>query len=168
MRGNARVRAQIQREILDRADVAILKALQSDGRLTGAELAETVGLSGSQCARRRQRLEEAGVIAGYHASVDPAKAGMAIVAFVRITMAAHSHEATATFQRLVDTTPEILDAWMLSGEIDYLLHVAVENLTALHDFVQNVLLPHPIVGRVQSQLVLASMKSNGPLPISAI
>jgi DNA-binding Lrp family transcriptional regulator len=151
---------------LDETDRLILRALQRDGRLTSQELADKIGLSASQCARRRQRLEEGGIISGYRATIDAAKAGTAIVALIRIVMATHSKENAAAFRRLVETTPEILDAWVLTGEADYLLRVAVVDLAALNEFVQEVLLPQPIVARVQSQIVLSELKSNGPIPIN--
>jgi DNA-binding Lrp family transcriptional regulator len=150
---------------LDQIDSLILAALQRDGRLTSQELAERVGLSGSQCARRRQRLEEEGVISGYRAIVDPTKTGAEIVALIQIVMAAHSRENATAFKRLVEATPEILDAWVLTGEADYLIRVAVPNLSALNQLVQDVLLPHPIVARVQSQIVLDELKANAPVPV---
>jgi DNA-binding Lrp family transcriptional regulator len=150
---------------LDETDRLILRALQREGRLTSQELADKIGLSASQCARRRQRLEEDGIISGYRATIDVAKAGAAIIALIRIVMSAHSKENAATFRRLVETTPEILDAWVLTGEADYLLRVAVADLASLNEFVQDVLLPQPIVARVQSQIVLSELKSNGPIPI---
>ncbi len=151
--------------MLDQADSKILTALQQDGRLTSQDLAEIAGLSPSQCARRRQRLEEDGVISGYRAIVDPARAGAAIVAFIRVVMATHSRENASAFQRLVEKTPEILDAWVLTGDADYLIRVAVADLAALNALVQDVLLPHPIVARVQSQILLSELKANAPVPI---
>jgi DNA-binding Lrp family transcriptional regulator len=150
---------------LDETDRLILRALQREGRLTSQELADKIGLSASQCARRRQKLEESGIISGYRATIDAAKAGATVVALIRIVMATHSKENSAAFRRLVETTPEILDAWVLTGEADYLLRVAVADLAALNDFVQEILLPQPIVARVQSQIVLSELKSNAPLPI---
>lgn len=150
---------------LDETDRLILRALQRDGRLTSQELADKIGLSASQCARRRQKLEESGIISGYRATIDAAKAGATVVALIRIVMATHSKENSAAFRRLVETTPEILDAWVLTGEADYLLRVAVADLAALNDFVQEILLPQPIVARVQSQIVLSELKSNAPIPI---
>jgi DNA-binding Lrp family transcriptional regulator len=150
---------------LDETDRLILRALQREGRLTSQELADKIGLSASQCARRRQKLEESGIISGYRATIDAAKAGATVVALIRIVMATHSKENSAAFRRLVETTPEILDAWVLTGEADYLLRVAVADLAALNDFVQEILLPQPLVARVQSQIVLSELKSNAPIPI---
>lgn len=150
---------------LDETDRLILRALQREGRLTSQELADKIGLSASQCARRRQKLEESGIISGYRATIDAAKAGATVVALICIVMATHSKENSTAFRRLVETTPEILDAWVLTGEADYLLRVAVADLAALNDFVQEILLPQPIVARVQSQIVLSELKSNAPLPI---
>jgi DNA-binding Lrp family transcriptional regulator len=150
---------------LDHADRLILQALQRDGRLTSQQLAERVGLSASQCARRRQNLEESGIINGYRATVNAAAAGAGVIAFIRIVMAAHSKENAAAFRRLVEASAQILDAWVLTGEADYLLRVAVADLDALNALIQDVLLPQPIVARVQSQIVLTAIKSDGPIPV---
>ncbi len=151
---------------VDHLDTLILAALQRDGRLTGQELADSVGSSASQCARRRQRLEEDGIISGYRAVVDPTKAGAEIVALIQIVMAAHSRENATAFRRLVEATPEILEAWLSTEEADYLIRVAVPSLSALNKLVQDVLLPHPIVARVQSQIVLDEIKANAPVPVT--
>ena len=154
--------------ILDHTDRLILQALQRDGRLTSQQLAERVGLSPSQCARRRQNLEESGIISGYRATVNAAAAGAGVIAFIRIVMAAHSKENSAAFRRLVEASSEILDAWVLTGEADYLLRVAVADLDALNALIQDVLLPQPIVARVQSQIVLSSIKNDAPIPVPAV
>lgn len=152
---------------LDRADAAILEALQRNGRLTSQELAEEVRMSPSQCARRRQRLEEEGYIVGYRAVVDRRRVGVPIEVFIQVVMANHSQENAATFVELVQATPEILDAWTLTGSADYLLRVAVTDLDALSRLISGTLLRHPIVSRVQSQIVLVDLKSMSPVRILA-
>lgn len=151
---------------LDRFDLALLAALQQDGRLTNQELAERVNLSASQCSRRRLRLEQEGLIRGYRAVLSARTLGLDIVAFVQVTLAAHSKENAESFKRLVQETPEILEGFTLTGEADYLLKVVTSDLDALSDFVNEVLLPHAAVARVQSRIVLDRLKDGGPLPFT--
>lgn len=148
---------------IDAMDRALLAHLQENARLTAAELAEKVHLSPSQCARRRQRLEEEGYILGYRAVVDAARIGAGVEAFVQITMAAHSRENALDFVRLADRTQAVVSVWTLTGEADYMLRVFCADLSALNDLVQHILLPHPAVARVQSQIVMARLKDNAPI-----
>ncbi len=154
-------------QLLDSVDTKILACLQEDGRQSSQELAERVGLSPSQCARRRQRLEESGYVIGYRAVIDQTKAGAEVSAFVQITMAAHTRENARDFIAVVRRTPEIIDVWTLTGEADYLLRVAVANLSGLNKLIQEVLLPHPAVARVQSRIVMEHLKRNAPVPVFA-
>ncbi|SOH94680.1 DNA-binding transcriptional regulator, Lrp family [Monaibacterium marinum] len=150
---------------LDALDRALLTCLQRNSRLTSAELAEQVHLSPSQCARRRQRLEEEGYITGYNAIVDAAKIGATVEAFVQVTMAAHSRENAQDFIRLAERTPAVVSVWTLTGEADYMLRVFCADLVALNDLVQQVLLPHDAVARVQSQIVMERLKDNAPIAV---
>lgn len=150
---------------LDTFDLKILALLQSDGRLTNQELSEQVALSASQCSRRRLRLEETGIITSYRALVDAEKVGLSISAFLQVTMAAHSRAIADDFRDLVRRTPSILNAYVLMGQTDYLLSVSTADLKGLAQLVNDVLLPHPSVARVQSQLVLDRLKEGGILPL---
>ncbi len=150
---------------LDAIDTRLLDALQRDARLTAQQLGAALNLSPSQAGRRRQRLEEAGVIAGYRASLDPARIGLQVEAFIQIVMATHTAENARDFVRVTRTRPEITGAWTLTGEADYLLRVYCTDLKALNDLVQNVLLPHPAVSRVHSQIVMERVKPDSPLPL---
>jgi DNA-binding Lrp family transcriptional regulator len=151
---------------IDRIDAALLALLQRDGRLTAQELAVHVYLSPSQCARRRQRLEAEGVIRGYRAEVDPAKAGLGVEAFVQVVMTAHRPETARDFVDTMRRAGEVVGVWTLTGASDYLLRVVCRDLAALSRFVQDGLLPHPGVARVQSQIVLERLKEGAPLPVA--
>jgi DNA-binding Lrp family transcriptional regulator len=150
---------------IDATDRRLLAALQRDGQATSETLGATLHLSPSQAGRRRQRLEAAGVITGYRAVVDPAAAGLGVEAFVQVVMAAHSDTNARDFQRLTRAQPEIVAAWTLTGEADYLLRLFCADLPALNRLIQSVLLPHPAVARVHSQIVLDRVKADGPLPV---
>lgn len=151
--------------MLDSIDAAILRHLQQDAKLTAQDIAERVNLSPSQCARRRQRLEEEGYIRRYRAVLDWDKVGLGVSAFIQVVMTAHSRENAEDFVRFVQRTDEIVGAWTLTGEFDYLLRVAARDLEDLNRIVQRVLLPHKAVARVQSQIVMERVKSDAPAPV---
>jgi len=150
---------------LEIIDKRLLAALQTDGQVTAQDLATQLHLSASQAGRRRQRLEAEGYISGYRATVDPDKVGLHVEAFLQIVMASHTEQNARDFVRLARTQPEITGAWTLTGEADYLLRVHCADLAALNRLVQQVLLPHPAVSRVQSQIVLERIKPDAPLPV---
>jgi DNA-binding Lrp family transcriptional regulator len=149
---------------LDNADRALIDALQEDAHMTSAQLAERLNLSASQAGRRKQRLEQEGVITGYVARPDPAKLGLTVQAFVQVQTASHRPETHRAFLSLARRQPEVIAAWTLTGDADYLLRVMCEDLGALNRLVQEILLPHDAVGRVQSQIVMDQIKPDGPLP----
>ena len=149
---------------LDETDSRLLSALQRNAHLTSQELGEALNLSSSQAGRRRQRLEAEGLITGYAARLDPLRLGLAVQAFVQVQMVRHGAETTAAFSRLVETQPEITSAWTLTGEADYLLRVYCEDLASLNRLIHQVLLAHPAVSRVQSQIVMDQFKPDAPLP----
>lgn len=154
-----------QTATLDATDSRLLALVQRDATLTAQDLGERLNLSASQAARRRQRLEQAGIITGYRATVAPDRIGLGVEAFIHVVMAAHSDSNAADFRRLTETRPEIVAAWTLTGEADYLLRVFCADLAALNRLVQQSLLPHPAVARVQSQIVLDRVKPDAPLPL---
>ena len=150
---------------LDPTDKALLALLQEDAQLTSEMLGQRLNLSASQAGRRRQRLEAAGVIEGYRARLAPEAVDLGVEAFIRIVMATHTEENARDFLRLTRTTAEIVGAWTLTGEADYLLRVFTTDLSDLNRLVQQRLLPHPAVSRVHSQIVMERVKSDGPLPL---
>lgn len=149
---------------LDETDCRLLAALQENAYLTAQELGERLCLSASQVGRRRQRLEAGGYITGYSARLDPERLGLGVQAFVQVQMATHVPEAAASLQALLRDQREIISAWTLTGEADYLLRVICADLAALNRVIHDVLLPHAAVARVQSQIVMNQFKSDAPLP----
>lgn len=150
--------------MLDPVDSRLLAEVQKNAQLTAQELGERLHLSASQAGRRRQRLEAEGYITGYGARVDPARLGLSVQAFVQVEMASHAPEAARAFSRLVSTRAEIISAWTLTGKADYLLRVWCADLPALNRLIHEILLPHPAVARVQSQIVMDQLKADAPLP----
>jgi len=149
---------------LDETDKRLLALVQRNAHLTAQELGDALNLSASQAGRRRQRLEAEGLISSYAARLDPSRLGLAVQAFVQVQMARHGADTTAAFSRLVGLQPEIVSAWTLTGEADYLLRVYCENLASLNRLIHQVLLAHPAVARVQSQIVMDQFKPDAPLP----
>lgn len=150
---------------LDDTDIRLLSALQKDAQLTAEKLGAALNLSSSQAGRRRQRLESLGIIEGYRARLSAKKLGLTVQAFVTVQMATHAPDKVKTFTRIVETRPEITSAWTMTGEADYLLRVYCADLAALNVLIHEVLLPHPAVARVQSQIVMDQFKVDAPLPI---
>ena len=150
---------------LDYTDKRLLSALQKDAQVTADKLGAELNLSSSQAGRRRQRLEATGLIEGYRARLSAEKLGLTVQAFVTVQMATHAPEKVRTFTRIVETRPEVISAWTMTGEADYLLRVYCTDLAALNVLIHEVLLPHPAVARVQSQIVMDQLKVDAPLPI---
>ncbi|MDY0021196.1 Lrp/AsnC family transcriptional regulator [Arenimonas caeni] len=150
---------------LDRTDLAILAELQREGRLSNADLAERVKLSPSACLRRVQRLEQTGVLAGYTALIDPAKLGLGLQAFVRVQLARHDADVVATFTSRVNRWDEVVACHALTGEMDYLLHVVVQDLEHFSRFLLDHLLNASGVADVNSSFVLRTVKQARGLPL---
>ncbi|MEX0286099.1 MAG: Lrp/AsnC family transcriptional regulator [Paracoccaceae bacterium] len=150
--------------MLDKTDTQLLSALQTDAHLTAHQLGELLNLSPSQAGRRRQRLEADGYIQGYAARLDPSRLGLLVQGFVQVQLGTHGPDQSKSFARLIELRPEITSAWTMTGEADYLLRVYCEDLPALNRLIHEVLLPHPAVARVQSQIVMDQLKRDAPLP----
>jgi Lrp/AsnC family leucine-responsive transcriptional regulator len=152
---------------LDRTDLLVLAELQRSGRLTNAELAERVHLSASACLRRVQRLEREGVIAGYRAEVDPDRLGLGLQAFVRVQLVRHDSEAIAAFVAFVKDWDEVIACHALTGDMDYLLQIVVQDLEHFSRFLLDRLLNQAGVADVNSSFVLRTVKAfrGMPLPV---
>lgn len=112
---------------MDERDRMILRLLQRDGRISNAELAEKVNLSASACLRRVRLLEEAGLIDRYTMLLNPARIGKPGNAFVNISIARQTREALETFEKEIQSVPEVVECYLLAGQSDYLVHVVYSN-----------------------------------------
>lgn len=149
---------------LDEMDTRLLAALQRDAHLTAQQLGEVLNLSPSQAGRRRQRLETIGVIRSYTARLDPVLLGLNVQGFVQVHLGTHGPDHSRSFARLMAGRAEIVSVWTMTGDADYLLRVYCEDLPSLNRLIHEVLLPHPAVSRVHSQIVMDQLKRDGPLP----
>lgn len=151
---------------LDRTDLRILAILQSDGRITNADLADKVNLSPSACLRRLQRLEAEGIVTGYSAQVDPQAVGLGLEAFVRVQLTKHESAAVERFVERVNGWDEVVACYALTGDMDYLLHVYVADLQDFSRFLLDRLLNAAGVADVNSSFVLRTVKRSAALPLN--
>jgi Lrp/AsnC family leucine-responsive transcriptional regulator len=151
---------------LNRIDRRLLDILQRDGQLTNLELAGRVNLSPSACLRRVRALEEAGIIRRYVALLDPRKLGLGLMGFVNVKLEKRGRVPTDAFARAVKDWPEVMACHALTGEMDYLLRVQVEDLEHFSRFVMDSLLKHPGVLDVKSSFVLQEVKETTALPLA--
>lgn len=146
---------------LDDFDLKILSLLQANGRLTNQELSDLVGLSASQCSRRRISLEQTQLILGYHARLAPEAMGLGMVGLVEVRLVNHIPEWVESFHQMVATEAAILDVYKTTGDADYLLKVAVPDLAGLSRVISQVISAHKSVAHVKTSVVLERLKENG-------
>jgi Lrp/AsnC family transcriptional regulator, leucine-responsive regulatory protein len=149
---------------LDNVERHILRALQSDGRLSNVELAERVGLSESPCYRRVKQLEQAGLIQGYAAVVDQRRLGLEVTAFVLVSMERQPHAATEAFLARVQAEDHIIECHATSGAHDYLMKVVARNVDHFAELCLQQILRYPGVRHVESSFSLKEIKHSRVLP----
>lgn len=150
---------------IDQTDRRLLRALQADGRMAVTALAEAVGLSATPCLRRLKRLEEAGVVTGYCAEIDPRRIGLKVQAFVQVSLTSHEEKVAEAFHHALAARPEVVAAYAMSGDMDYLLHILVRDLDAYGEFAMKALLRMPGVKETRSSFVLDVPKAPTGVPV---
>jgi len=150
---------------LDRFDTKILDALQRDGRLSVVDLAESIGLSPTPCARRIKVLESEGAIEGYAAVLNPALVGLAVLAIVQVKLSEHTDETVARFEREIQLMDEVTKCMAMTGSYDFILEVYGKDLEALSNVVLKKLIRVPNVRDLQSSVVLQTIKRTARIPL---
>ena len=145
---------------LDKFDFSILSALQQDARISLAELSQTVGLTSSPCWSRIKRMEEAGVIEGYSVRVNAAKIGLADTVIVQVTLDNHSDEALFEFGQALAQIPEVLEAFLVSGDYDYYIRIAVADTRDYERLLRERLYKIPGIRHSKSSFVLRQLKQS--------
>jgi Lrp/AsnC family transcriptional regulator len=148
---------------IDRLDREILRLLSADASLSLAEIAAKVGLTPTPCWKRIRRMEQDGIIQRRIAILDPDKIGLPVSVFVAVETADHSSEWLNRFAKVIENTPEIVDAWRMSGDVDYLLHVVVPDIAAYDQFYRRLIAAVPL-RNVSSRFSMERMKA-APLPV---
>ncbi len=148
---------------LDRIDTRILRHLQSDGRLTNAELAKAVNVSPATCHRRTQALFEAGHITQVMGHVNPASVDLGTLVMVGVILDRSTPESFAAFEKAVDGMTELLDCHLVAGDFDYLLKIRVRDMNSFNTLHTKMLIALPGVRQIRTFFVLKEIKENAPL-----
>lgn len=153
---------------LDEIDRTLLTLLQTDARLSLAELARRVDLSPPGIQKRLKKLEECGVIQQYALLVNRESVGFDMLCFVQVTLQRHEPTAVTGFRHAISQMPEVLECYHLTGEYDYLLKVVVRNRRHLEQFLLETLTPVPGMDKIRTSLVLSELKATTAVPIPPI
>ncbi|MCC3861448.1 Lrp/AsnC family transcriptional regulator [Pseudemcibacter aquimaris] len=151
---------------LDDIDLEILKILQEEGRITNVELAERVGITAPPCLRRVRALEDAGYINGYHADLNANALGYDLVVFAMVGLHSQAEADLQAFEKMVGEWPMVREAYMLNGEIDFILKIAARDLNHFQTFLTTHLTPAPNVASVKTSLTIRCGKSRPGIPFT--
>jgi Lrp/AsnC family transcriptional regulator, leucine-responsive regulatory protein len=149
---------------LDKFDIAILRALQRDARASLQDISAQVGLSSTPCWNRIKRLEDGGVIRGYTVRIDPDEVGLRDTVILQVTLESHSEETLYDFGRALEQIPEVLEAFLVSGDYDYYIRIAVRDTRDYERILRERLYQIPGIRHSKSSFVLRTLKS-GMLPL---
>ncbi len=140
---------------LDRIDFGILAILQKNARVTNKELAERVGIAPSTCLERVRRMVDSGVIRGFHTDVDPAVFGVGLQAIIAVRLKQHMREMVDSFQNHLRDLPEVRGIYHITGEDDYLVHIAARDSNHLRDLALDSFTTRPEVDHIRTRLIFA-------------
>ncbi|QYJ75174.1 MULTISPECIES: Lrp/AsnC family transcriptional regulator [Shewanella] len=150
---------------LDKKDLALLAALQRNGRQSITELAASVNLSDTPCLRRIRRLEQEGYITGYTAAINHRKAGFEVIVYASVRLSENSDRAAEQFETAVALLPEVMECSVITGAHDYLLKIVAKDLLAYERFVKKSLGSLPGVSGIESTVVLKQTFCRTALPL---
>jgi len=153
---------------LDAVDRRILDLLQTDGRMSNADLARAIGLTPPPTLARVRRLEREGYLRGYAALVDRAKLGYSTLAFVSVELESHKKETSDRFRRACERIPQVLECHHIAGDEDFLLKVVAADAADYERFVLEILTRIPGIEKVKTIFVLSSAKSTTKIPVPTI
>jgi DNA-binding Lrp family transcriptional regulator len=143
----------------DRIDFDIIAELQKNARRSNKELAAAVGLAPSTCLERMRRLAEAGVFRGFHAAVNEAALGIGLQAMIEVRLTRHSRELVERFSSLTGEIEEVLAVYHVTGEYDFLLHIAVRDMEHLRDLLLDAFTTRPEVANLQTHLIFSHRRA---------
>lgn len=152
---------------MDEIDLKIVSLLQSDARLTNADLADKVGLSPAPCLRRVRALEQQGVIKKYVALLDPGAVNLGVTVFIQITLDLQVERRLEIFERAIMRRPEVLECFLMTGDSDYLLRVVVPDVAAYERFLKQSLTRLEGVASIKSSFALKQVKYSTVLPLDS-
>lgn len=150
---------------LDRIDRKILRDLQENGRMSNVELAEHAGISAPPCLRRVRALEEAGVIKGYHAEIDPSSLGYGIFVFAQVGLNSQAENDLKKFEQVVNGWNNVVECFLVSGEFDYVVKIYSKDWDDYQDFLTNHLSAVPNVSHIKTSLGVRVAKMRYGVPV---
>lgn len=150
---------------LDTYDKRILKLLQADGRISNQELADSIGLSPAACWRRVKALEEAGVIRGFVALVEPREVGQPLCVMAMVTLLRHSADSTVEFEERVKQYPEVLQCYAVTGTADFMLRVVIPDMESYDRFLNEKIFTLSGISQVHSNFALREIKNETAIPV---
>ena len=150
---------------MDYIEYKILSTLQKNARLTNLELAKQVGLSASPCLRRVKALEDTGIISGYSAIIDQNKVDLSVNVFVQVSLERQSEEGLEVFEEKIIEYNEVMEAYLMTGEADYLLRIVVKDLQTYEKFLKENLTRIPGISSIRSYFSLKQVTRKYNLPI---
>ena len=153
------------KELLDSIDIKILNELQSDSSLSNVELAKRVHLSPSPCLMRVKTLKDKGIISRYVALVDPKSLGLGLNVFISISLKEQSKEALTEFERRISEHDEVMECYLMTGDSDYLIRVAIADMGALEKFIIEQLTPISVIEKIRSSFALKQVRYKTALPL---
>ena len=153
---------------LDATDLRILRALQDDGSLSNVQLAQRVHLSPSPCLARVKALQAAGVIERYVALVSAASLGLGLNVFISISLTNQRKQALAEFERRIAEHDQVMECYLMTGDSDYLIRVALADMAALERFILEQLSPIPGIEKIRSSFALKQVRYKTALPLPVL
>ena len=152
---------------LDSVDRQILQDLQDDGRMTNVDLSKRAGISAPPCLRRVRVLEDAGIIRGYHADIDPDALGYSVLVFAFVGLTSQAEADLQDFEKMVSSWPQVRECHMLMGETDFLLKIVAHDWDDFQKFLTSHLTPAKNVSHVKTALAIRSAKQLPGVPVIA-
>jgi DNA-binding Lrp family transcriptional regulator len=150
---------------LDQIDIQILKCLQTDSSLSNVELAEKICLSPSPCARRVKILQDNGFFRGSVTLLDPMKVGLSVNVFIQVSLIHQAKKNLQQFEEVVAGWPEVMECYLMTGDFDYLIRVAVPDLQAYQRFLDTRLTLVKVVDNIRSSFSLKQVRYKTELPL---
>lgn len=151
---------------LDNHDLAILRAVQTNGRISVADLAKAINLSATPCAARLRRLEKKGFIAGYHARLNPQALAQDLLVFMQVSLSSTEESVLTAFNEAIRRIPQIQECHMVGGGFDYLMKIRVRDMAAFRAFLGNVVPGLPEVENTHSYFVMEQVKEGQELNLA--
>lgn len=150
---------------LDNIDHKLLEILQANGKITNAQLSKDVGLSPAPTLERVKKLEQTGIIQSYHAQVNREKVGLGVMTFVQVTLKGHQKSIIETFTQKINSVPEIMECFHVTGSCDFLLKVIAMDINHYQQLIMDTINEIEVVAATQTMVVLNSIKNSKILPV---